>query len=220
MMKFIRELFRSCDLDDIKDSAGGSAKQGRDPATQAIIPIRGKIINVEKEDLQKVLKNEEIKSIINAIGAGFLDTFDIKKMRYGKIIIATDSDIDGYHIRTLLTTFFFRFMPELIEAGKLYSANPPLYRIIQGKNIYYCRTDKDKDEKLKELNNKGINNYDITRFKGLGELNPKDLFETTLNPENFVLTRITMSDRSKADEVISGIMGNNANTRKEIIRRM
>lgn len=156
-----------------KDSAGGSAKQGRDPATQAIIPIRGKIINVEKEDLQKVLKNEEVKSIINAIGAGFLDTFDVNKMRYGKIIIATDSDIDGYHIRTLLTTFFFRFMPALIEAGKLYSANPPLYRIIQGKNIYYCRTDKDKEDKVNELNKKGISNYEITRFKGLTKTSPK-----------------------------------------------
>lgn len=219
-MKFIRELFRSCVLDDTKDSAGGSAKQGRDPATQAIIPIRGKIINVEKEDLQKVLKNEEVKSIINAIGAGFLDTFDVNKMRYGKVIIATDSDIDGYHIRTLLTTFFFRFMPALIEAGKLYSANPPLYRIIQGKNIYYCRTDKDKDDKVNELNKKGISNYEITRFKGLGELNPKDLFETTLNPENFRLTRIVMRDKVKADEVISGIMGSDASVRKEMIRRM
>jgi DNA gyrase, B subunit len=172
-VKFIGELFRSCVLNDIKDSAGGSAKQGRDPATQAIIPIRGKIINVEKEDLQKVLKNEEVKSIINAIGAGFLDTFDVNKMRYGKVIIATDSDIDGYHIRTLLTTFFFRFMPALIEAGKLYSANPPLYRIIQGKNIYYCRTDKDKDDKVNELNKKGISNYEITRFKGLTKTSPK-----------------------------------------------
>lgn len=172
-MKFIRELFRSCVLDDIKDSAGGSAKQGRDVATQAILPIRGKIINVEKEDLQKVLKNEEVKSLINAIGAGFLDTFDVNKMRYGKIIICTDADIDGYHIRTLLSTFFFRFMPALIEAGKLYSANPPLYRIIQGKNIYYCKTDKDKEDKLKELNKKGISNYEITRFKGLTITSPK-----------------------------------------------
>lgn len=152
---------------------GGSAKQGRDVATQAILPIRGKIINVEKEDLQKVLKNEEVKSLINAIGAGFLDTFDVNKMRYGKIIICTDADIDGYHIRTLLTTFFFRFMPALIEAGKLYSANPPLYRIIQGKNIYYCKTDKDKEDKLKELNKKGISNYEITRFKGLTITSPE-----------------------------------------------
>lgn len=220
MVKFIRELSRSCVLDDIKDSAGGSAKQGRDVATQAILPIRGKIINVEKEDLQKVLKNEEVKSLINAIGAGFLDTFDVNKMRYGKIIICTDADIDGYHIRTLLSTFFFRFMPALIEAGKLYSANPPLYRIIQGKNIYYCKTDKDKEDKLKELNKKGISNYEITRFKGLGELNPSDLFETTLNPENFRLTRIVMKDKIKADEVISGIMGNDSSVRKEMIRRM
>lgn len=220
MVKFIRELSRSCVLDDIKDSAGGSAKQGRDVATQAILPIRGKIINVEKEDLQKVLKNEEVKSLINAIGAGFLDTFDVNKMRYGKIIICTDADIDGYHIRTLLSTFFFRFMPALIEAGKLYSANPPLYRIIQGKNIYYCKTDKDKEDKLKELNKKGISNYEITRFKGLGELNPSDLFETTLNPENFRLTRIVMKDKIKADEIISGIMGNDSSVRKEMIRRM
>ena len=199
---------------------GGSAKQGRDVATQAILPIRGKIINVEKEDLQKVLKNEEVKSLINAIGAGFLDTFDVNKMRYGKIIICTDADIDGYHIRTLLTTFFFRFMPALIEAGKLYSANPPLYRIIQGKNIYYCKTDKDKEDKLKELSKKGISNYEITRFKGLGELNPSDLFETTLNPENFRLTRIVMKDKVKTDEIISGIMGNDSSIRKEMIRRM
>ena len=130
------------------------------------------------------------------------------------------NNYSGYHIRTLLTTFFFRFMPALIEAGKLYSANPPLYRIIQGKNIYYCKTDKDKEDKLKELSKKGINNYEITRFKGLGELNPSDLFETTLNPENFRLTRIVMKDKIKTDEVISGIMGNDSSIRKEMIRRM
>lgn len=173
MMKFIRELFRSCVLDDIKDSAGGSAKQGRNPATQAILPIRGKISNAERKDLVELMKNEEVRSIINAVGAGFLDTFDIKKVRYGKVIIATDADTDGSHIRTLLVTLFFRLMPELIEAGLLYVACPPLYRIIQGKNIVYCLTDKELENETNKLKEKGANNYMVTYFKGLTITSPE-----------------------------------------------
>lgn len=155
------------------NSAAGSAKQGRDVAHQAILPIRGKIANVEKKDLVEILKNEEVRSIINAIGAGYLDTFDIKKMRYGKIIIMTDRDLDGSHIRTLLTTLFFRLMPEIIQEGKLYSACPPLYRVIQGKKITYFDTDNDKDRYVKELKDKGITNFMVTRFKGLTKTSPE-----------------------------------------------
>jgi len=155
------------------NSAAGSAKQGRDVTHQAILPIRGKIANVEKKDLVEILKNEEVRSIINAIGAGYLDTFDIKKMRYGKIIIMTDRDLDGSHIRTLLTTLFFRLMPEIIQEGKLYSACPPLYRVIQGKKITYFDTDNDKDRYVKELKDKGITNFMVTRFKGLTKTSPE-----------------------------------------------
>ena len=156
-----------------KNSASGSAKQGRDVATQAILPLRGKVINVERADIKKVMENEEIRSIINAIGAGFLDTFDISKMKYGKIVILTDKDFDGDHIRALLITFFFRYMPELVKAGRLYAGVPPLFRVIQGKNIHYCRTDKEKDEVLLDLKKKGISNYLVTRFKGLTITSPE-----------------------------------------------
>lgn len=163
------------------------------------------------------MENEEIRSIINAIGAGFLDTFDISKMKYGKIVILTDKDFDGDHIRALLITFFFRFMPELVKAGRLYAGVPPLFRVIQGKNIHYCRTEKEKDEVLTELKKKGISNYLVTRFKGLGEMNPSDLYDTTLNPKTRDLIRITVEDYADTDEVITSLMGSETLGRKKLV---
>ena len=194
------------------ESAGGSAKQARDRRFQAVLPIRGKIINVEKAGMLKALKNEEIKAIASAIGGGIGKDFDISKVRYGKIIIMTDADIDGAHIRTLLLTFFYRYMRSLIEAGMVYIALPPLYRVKKGDKVYYVYSDRELKEILKK-----IGRAEVQRFKGLGEMNPKQLWETTMNPKTRKLVKITIEDALMAEKMFKILMGENAEERKEFI---
>jgi len=196
------------------DSAGGSAKQGRDREFQAILPLRGKILNVEKSRMDKILNNNEILTLITAIGTGIGEEFDIQKTRYHKIILMTDADVDGEHIRTLLLTFFFRYMRPLIEEGYLYIAQPPLYKITRGKQIFYVFSDREKFEKINEIGDKGIN---IQRYKGLGEMNPKQLWETTMNPENRMTVKVTVDDAVEADELFTILMGEKVEPRKEFI---
>ena len=196
------------------DSAGGSAKQGRDREFQAILPLRGKILNVEKARMDKILKNNEILALITAIGTGIGEEFNIESARYHKIILMTDADVDGEHIRTLLLTFFFRHMRRLIEEGYLYIANPPLYKLSKGKHIEYVYSEREKLEKIKELGDSGIG---IQRYKGLGEMNPNQLWETTMNPENRLLVRVTVDDAVDADELFTILMGENVEPRREFI---
>ncbi|MFW6176266.1 MAG: DNA topoisomerase (ATP-hydrolyzing) subunit B, partial [Thermoplasmatota archaeon] len=186
------------------DSAGGSAKQGRDRGFQAILPLRGKIINAEKSRLNKMLENKEIRSIISALGAGIGDEFDVDECRYHKVIIMTDADVDGAHIRTLLFTFFYRYMKPLIERGYLYMAQPPLYKITKGGGSRYVYTESGKQEILKEWGKRGVG---IQRYKGLGEMNPTELWDTTMNPENRRLAQVTVEDAEKADELFDLLMG-------------
>ncbi len=194
------------------ESAGGSAKQARDRRFQAILPIRGKIINVEKAGLMKVLKNEEVKAIISAIGAGMGKDFDVNRMRYGKVIIMTDADVDGAHIRTLLLTFFYRYMRPLIEYGHLYIAQPPLYRVKKGKKTYYVYSDGELEDLLKR-----IGDAEVQRYKGLGEMNPEQLWETTMNPQNRILIKVTIEDASMAEELITVLMGEDVEDRRRFI---
>jgi len=194
------------------DSAGGSAKQGRDRRYQAILPLKGKILNVEKASFDKILENDEIKAIISAIGTGIGDEFDIRKANYHKIIIMTDADIDGAHIRTLLLTFFFRYMRPLIENGYIYIAQPPLYRVKKGNKEYYAYS----DEELKKIASDGAT---IQRYKGLGEMNPEQLWETTMNPEKRILKRVEIEDAIEADELFTILMGKNVEERREFIKR-
>ncbi len=194
------------------DSAGGSAKQGRDRKYQAILPLKGKILNVEKASFDKILENDEIKAIISAIGTGIGDEFDIRKANYHKIIIMTDADIDGAHIRTLLLTFFFRYMRPLIENGYVYIAQPPLYRVKKGNKEYYVYS----DEELKKIASDGAI---IQRYKGLGEMNPEQLWETTMNPEKRILKRVEIEDAIEADELFTILMGKNVEERREFIKR-
>jgi len=196
------------------DSAGGSAKQGRDREFQAILPLRGKILNVEKARMDKILNNNEILALITAIGTGIGEELDIEKARYHKIILMTDADVDGEHIRTLLLTFFFRYMRQLIEEGYLYIAQPPLYKISRGKQIIYAFSDREKVEKIEEIGEKGIN---IQRYKGLGEMNPKQLWETTMNPENRMTVKVTVDDAVEADELFTVLMGEKVEPRREFI---
>ncbi len=197
------------------ESAGGSAKSARVRQTQAILPLRGKIINVEKSGLVKVLRNEEIRALISAVGTGIGEEFDSSKLRYGKIIIMTDADVDGAHIRTLLLTFFYRYMPKLIEEERIYIAQPPLYRIKAGKKTYYAYSEEEKNAILKEL---GDVKVDIQRYKGLGEMNPQQLWETTMNPETRVLKKVFMEDAVEADRIFSILMGPNPEPRREFIQ--
>ncbi len=196
------------------DSAGGSAKQGRDRRFQAILPLRGKILNVEKARLNHILENNEIKSMITAFGAGIHDDFDESKLRYNKIICMTDADVDGSHIRILLLTFFFRFMRPLIEKGHVYSAQPPLYKLNRGKEELYFYSDEELEANLTEFGRKGVT---IQRYKGLGEMNPEQLWETTMNPENRVLVQITMKDAVEADAMFNRLMGEDVNLRRQFI---
>jgi DNA gyrase subunit B len=203
------------------DSAGGSAKQGRDRSFQAILPLRGKIINVEKARIDKVLSNEEIRTIITAIGSGIKDEFKLDSARYHKIIIMTDADVDGAHIRTLLLTFFFRQMPELIDAGFVYIAQPPLFRVAKGKEEYYAYDLSERDEYAKRLgggngngDGKGIN---IQRYKGLGEMNPDQLWRTTMDPEHRTLLKVGMEDAVHADEIFQKLMGDEVEPRRVFI---
>ncbi len=195
------------------DSAGGSAKQGRDRTFQAVLPLRGKILNVEKARLDKMLKNEQIRTLITALGTGIKEDFDLSKARYHRIIITTDADVDGSHIRTLLLTFFYRNMPELISAGYLYIAQPPLYKLSKGKAEVYVYTERDKDRNLEEMG-KGVR---IQRYKGLGEMNPHQLWETTMDPGNRILKRVTVEDAVKADQLFNILMGEDVEPRREFI---
>jgi DNA gyrase subunit B len=195
------------------DSAGGSAKQGRDRRFQAILPLRGKILNVEKARLHKILKNNEIRALITAFGTNIGEEFNIEKARYHKLIIMTDADIDGSHIRTLLLTFFYRYMRPLIDAGYIYIAQPPLYRVKRGKEEHYVYNEKEMNEKLKALGRGAT----IQRYKGLGEMNPRQLWETTMNPDTRILALVTIEDAVKADELFTILMGDAVEPRREFI---
>ncbi|WP_243387232.1 DNA topoisomerase (ATP-hydrolyzing) subunit B [Bacillus kexueae] len=197
------------------DSAGGSAKQGRDRHFQAILPLRGKIINVEKARLDKILSNNEVRSIITALGTGIGEDFDISKARYHKIVIMTDADVDGAHIRTLLLTFFYRYMREIIESGYVYIAQPPLYKIQQGKRIEYAYNDRQLDEILNQLPEQP--KPGIQRYKGLGEMNPEQLWETTMDPETRTLLQVTLEDAIEADETFEILMGDKVEPRRHFI---
>jgi len=196
------------------DSAGGSSKQGRDRDFQAILPLRGKILNVEKARMDKILKNNEILALITAVGTGIGEEFDIKSARYHKIIIMTDADVDGEHIKTLLLTFFFRYMRRLIEEGYLYIAQPPLYKISKGKEIAYAYSERERLEKVKKMGGRGLS---IQRYKGLGEMNPNQLWTTTMNPENRTIVKVTVDDAVEADELFTILMGENVEPRREFI---
>ena len=202
------------------DSAGGSAKQGRDRRFQAILPLWGKMLNVEKARADKIYNNDKLQPVILAVGAGIGNDFDITKIRYGKVIIMADADVDGAHIRTLLLTFFFRYMRPLVENGNVYLAQPPLYKLSKkGMQDIYCYTDEDLNKRFQELEEKGIQREQvgIQRYKGLGEMNPEQLWETTMNPENRTLIQVTMEDAMQADETISLLMGDEVEPRRNFI---
>jgi DNA gyrase subunit B len=202
------------------DSAGGSAKQGRNRAFQAILPLRGKILNVERARIDRVLGNEEIRTIITAIGAGIKDEFSIENVRYHKCILMTDADVDGAHIRTLLLTFFFRQMPELIEAGYVYIAQPPLYRVAKGKEEFYAYDEKEREEYVARLGNgDGKNSVNIQRYKGLGEMNPLQLWNTTMDPETRTILKVTMEDAVLADQTFQMLMGDEVEPRRLFIEQ-
>lgn len=196
------------------DSAGGSAKQGRDKKFQAILPLKGKIMNVEKARLDKVLGFEEIRAMITAFGTGIGSEFDIEKLRYGKIIIMTDADVDGAHIRTLLLTFFYRYMKDLLVNGHIYIAQPPLYKVTKSRKEYYTYSDQELEKLLNEI---GRTNYSIQRYKGLGEMNPEQLWETTMDPEQRILLKVNVEDAVAADEVFTTLMGDRVKPRREFI---
>ena len=204
------------------DSAGGSAKQGRDRKFQAILPLWGKMLNVEKARADKIYGNDKLNPVILAVGAGIGADFDITKIRYGKVIIMADADVDGAHIRTLLLTFFFRYMRPLIENGNVYLAQPPLYKLSKkGMKDVYCYTDEDLDKAYKELEEKGItrDQLGLQRYKGLGEMNPEQLWDTTMNPETRILVKVTMEDAIKADEIFTLLMGDEVEPRREFIQQ-
>lgn len=197
------------------DSAGGSAKTARSRQTQAILPLRGKILNVEKARLDRVFGSDEIRNMITAFGAGISDDFDIEKLRYHKIIIMTDADVDGAHIRTLLLTFFYRYYRELIEKGHIYVAQPPLYKVTKNRKDYYVFDDKELDILLEEIGRNGIS---MQRYKGLGEMNPEQLWDTTMNPETRTLVRIDMDDAAEVDQIFTALMGDKVEPRREFIQ--
>jgi len=197
------------------DSAGGSAKQGRDRNFQAILPLWGKMLNVEKARADKIYNNEKLMPVILAVGAGIGSDFDVTKIRYGKVIIMADADVDGAHIRTLLLTFFFRYMRPLVENGNIFLAQPPLYKLYKkGMKDIYCYTEEEREEKLEEIGKDGIS---IQRYKGLGEMNPEQLWDTTMNPETRTLVQITLDDAIKADEIFTVLMGDEIEPRREFI---
>jgi DNA gyrase subunit B len=195
------------------DSAGGSAKQGRDRKFQAILPLRGKILNVEKAQITKILNSDGIRTLISAIGTGFGEDFDISKLRYHKIVIMTDADVDGAHIRTLLLTLFFRYLRPLVDSGHIFIAQPPLYKVKKGKQEAYAYTDAEKDRLLAQWGDGTI----TQRYKGLGEMNPEQLWSTTMDPENRMLLQVTVEDAMKADEIFTILMGDSVEPRKEFI---
>jgi DNA gyrase subunit B len=198
------------------DSAGGSAKQGRDRRFQAILPLKGKILNVEKARFDKILSNEEIKTIVTALGTGIGDEdFNVEKLRYGKVIIMTDADVDGSHIRTLLLTFFYRYMKELFDYGKIFIAQPPLYRIKNKKDIIYAFDEEEKDQIVKKINGDG--NIDLQRYKGLGEMNPDQLWSTTMDPEKRTILKVSLENAAEADHIFSTLMGDDVEPRRAFI---
>ncbi|MEM0466251.1 MAG: DNA topoisomerase (ATP-hydrolyzing) subunit B [Candidatus Thermoplasmatota archaeon] len=198
------------------DSAGGSAKQARDKEFQAILPLRGKILNVEKARMEKILKSEEILALITAVGTGIGEEFNIENARYHKIILMTDADVDGEHIRTLLLTFFFRYMNPLIEKGYLYIAQPPLYKLTKGKTVEYAYSDREKLQKLKQMGETGVS---IQRYKGLGEMNPEQLWETTMDPARRMMLQVTIENAVEADKLFSVLMGEQVEPRREFIEQ-
>ena len=197
------------------DSAGGSAIKARDPRTQAVLPLRGKILNVEKARLDRILNSEEIRNMITAFGTGISDDFDMSKLRYHKIVIMTDADVDGAHIRTLLLTFFYRYMPQLIEGGKVYVAQPPLYRVEKNKQHYYVYDDMQLEALYQEIGRTGIK--DVQRYKGLGEMDFDQLRDTTMAVEHRILKLVTIDDAVLADQVFSMLMGDEVEPRKIFI---
>ncbi len=201
------------------DSAGGSAKEGRERKYQAILPLWGKMLNVEKARVDKVYGNEKLVPVVLALGCGIGADLDIEKLRYHKIVIMADADVDGSHIRTLLLTFFFRFMRPLIEHGYVYIAQPPLYKLSKGKQVKYAYSDNERDEYLAELKGESTTKVDIQRYKGLGEMDPEQLWETTMNPENRVMLRVNLSDAMEADRVFSLLMGDKVEPRREFIEK-
>ena len=201
------------------DSAGGSAKMGRDPKFQAILPLWGKMLNVEKSRLDKVYGNDKLMPVILALGCGMGEEFDLSKIRYNKVIIMADADVDGSHIRTLLLTFFFRFMQPLVKAGHIYIAQPPLYRLTKGKEHHYAYSDRERDKLMGELNPTGNSKIDIQRYKGLGEMDSEQLWETTMNPENRIILNVSLSDAAAADEVFTILMGDKVQPRREFIEQ-
>jgi len=198
------------------DSAGGSAKQGRDRGTQAILPLRGKILNVEKARLNRIFQNEEITTMITALGTGIGDEFDISKARYHKVVIMTDADIDGAHIRTLLLTFFYRHMTQLIEAGYVYIAQPPLFKVSKNKKVHYAYSNEQLEELFKKISR---DNASVQRYKGLGEMNPQQLWETTMDPGNRTLLQVRLEDAVEADKIFTILMGDQVEPRREFIQQ-
>jgi DNA gyrase subunit B len=199
------------------DSAGGSAKMGRDRVFQAILPLKGKILNVEKARLDKMLANEEIRNIITALGTGIgQDEFDVAKLRYHRVVILSDADVDGAHIRTLILTFFYRHMRDLVEKGHLYIAQPPLYSLKKGSAIRYAYNEEERDRELAAMSQNGKGVY-IQRYKGLGEMNPEQLWETTMNPANRTVRRVTLEDAVEAETVFTVLMGEEVEPRRKFI---
>ena len=202
------------------DSAGGSAKSGRERKYQAILPLWGKMLNVEKARLDRVYGNDKLMPVVTALGTSIGDDFDITKLRYNKIVIMADADVDGSHIRTLLLTFFFRFMRPLIDQGHVYIAQPPLYKLSRGKQHRYAYSDKERNQYLSELRDGNPDaKVDIQRYKGLGEMDPEQLWETTMNPENRVMIKVEMEDAVAADEVFTILMGDKVGPRREFIEK-
>ena len=198
------------------DSAGGSAKEGRDNRIQAILPLWGKMLNVEKARIDKVIGNDKLTPIVLALGTGIGDEFDIGKIRYHKIVIMADADVDGQHIRTLLLTFFFRYMRPLIDEGYIYIAQPPLFKVSKGKSFKYAYTEEERDRYTAEF---GGDKVDIQRYKGLGEMDPEQLWETTMDPATRIMLRVTLEDAMEADETFSILMGDKVEPRREFIEK-
>ena len=201
------------------DSAGGSAKEGRDRRYQAILPLWGKMLNVEKARADKVYNNDKLSPVVKALGTGIAEDFDITKLRYGRVIIMADADVDGAHISTLMLTFFFRFMRPLIEQGHVYIAQPPLFKVARGKNVKYAFSDEERDIYIKELSGESGAKVDVQRYKGLGEMDPEQLWETTMNPETRTMVRVTVEDAAKADEIMTILMGDKVEPRREFIEQ-